>query len=89
MQIIQSYNTVYEDFEPPFRPFVSLENFLKGVKIELAELKLFKPKSYLPQKNKLKATKKLKTNAKINIKKADDRSSTVIMHQEDKIQRAS
>ena len=50
MQIIQSYNTVYEDFEPPFRPFVSLENFLKGVKIELAELKLFKPKSYLPQK---------------------------------------
>lgn len=76
---------VKSDWEPPEQSSAALENFLEGVKTELAEIKLSKPKQNLPR-NERKAIKELKTNYDINIKKADKGSTTVILNKKDKIQ---
>ena len=43
---------VKSHWEPPVQPSVALENYLEGVKTELAEIKLSKPKQNLPQKER-------------------------------------
>ena len=78
---------VKSHWEPPVQPSVALENYLEGVKTELAEIKLSKPKQNLPQKER-QAIRELKTNSEINIKKADKGSTTVLMNKKDKIEEA-
>ena len=72
-------------WEPRIQPSVALENYLEGVKTELAEIKLSKPKHSLPHKER-KAIRELKTNSEKNIKKADKGSTTFIMNKKDKIE---
>ena len=59
---------VKSHWEPPVQPSVALENYLEGVKTELAEIKLSKPKHNLPHKER-KAIRELKANSEINIKR--------------------
>ena len=66
------------------QPSVALETFLEEVKVELADIQLSKPKHILPY-NKRMAIRELKRNSEINIKKADQGTSTVIMNKQDKI----
>jgi len=79
---------VKSHWEPPVQPSVALENYLEGVKTELAEIKLSKPKHNLPHKEH-KVIRELKTNSEINIKKADKGSTTVIMNKYDKFKTSS
>ena len=75
---------VKSNWEPPITQSVALERFLDQVKLELSEAKFVKPNDNLT-KGERKALKKLKTNIKINLKKADKGTTTVIMNKEDKI----
>ena len=75
---------VKSNWIPPVQQSVALESYLEEVKTELAEIQLQKPKNNLPH-NKRKAIKELKNNHDINIKKADNGTTTVIMSIHDKI----
>ena len=59
-------------------------NVPRGVRLQLAETGISKPKNNLPY-NEIKAIKELKDNPEINIKKADKGSTTVIMNKTDMI----
>ncbi len=76
---------VKSHWKPPVQPSVDLENYLEGVKTELAAIKLSKPKQNLPRKER-QAIRELKTNSEINIRKADKGSTTVLMNKKDKIE---
>ena len=75
---------VKSDWEPPVQPSVALETFLKEVKLELAEIKLDRPKDNLSFGER-KALRELSCDKSIILKKADKGSTTVIMSREDKI----
>ena len=77
---------VKSNCEPPVQPSVTLESYLEEVKIELAEVKISKPKNNLPI-NEGQALKELKQNTNIIVKKADKGATTVkdIMKKQDKI----
>ena len=76
---------VKSHWEPPVQPSVALENYLEGVKTELAEIKLSKQKQNLPHKER-QAIRELKANPEINTKKADKGTTTVLMNKKDKIE---
>ena len=76
---------VKSHWEPPVQSSVALENYLEGVKTELAEIKLSKQKQNLPHKER-QAIRELKANPEINIKKADKGTTTVLMNKKDKIE---
>ena len=63
---------------------MALETFSEEVKLELAEIKLDRPKDNLSFGER-KALRELSRDKSIILKKADKRSTTVIMSREDKI----
>ena len=75
---------VRSNWVPPVQPSVALETFLQEVKVELADIKLSKPKHNLPYNERM-AIRELKRNSEINIKKADKGTTTVIMNKQDMI----
>ena len=75
---------VKSNWEPPIQPSVALETYLEEVKTQLAEVKIFKPRNNLPNRER-EAIKELEQNTNINIKKSDKGTTTVIMNKEDKI----
>ena len=75
---------VKSNWEPPTTQSVALESFLDEAKLELSEAPFEKIKDNLT-KGERTALKKLKTNKKINLKKADKGTTTVVMNKEDKI----
>ena len=75
---------VRSNWIPSVQPSVALETFLEEVKVELAGIKLSKPKHNLPYNERM-AIRELKGNSEINIKKADKGTTTVIMNKQDKI----
>ena len=75
---------VKSNWEPPIQPSVALETYLEEVKTQLVEVKIFKPRNNLPNRER-QAIKELEQNTNINIKKADKGITTVIMNKEDKI----
>ena len=75
---------VKSDWEPPAQPSVALETFLEEDKLELAEIKLDRPKDNLSFGER-KALRELSRDKSIILKKADKGSTTVIMSREDKI----
>ena len=76
---------VKSDWNPPVQKSVALESYLESVKIQLAEIKLIKPKNNLSH-NEYKALTELKKNTYIVLKKADKGTTTVITNKCDKIQ---
>ena len=72
---------------PPIQPSVALESYLEEVKIQLAEIKITKPKNNLPPVER-EALKSLKHDTEINLKKADKGTKTVLMNKQDKIKEA-
>ena len=75
---------VKSNWEPPIQPSVALETYLEEVKTQLAEVKIFKPRNNLPNRER-QAIKELEQDTNINIKKADKGTTTFIMNKEDKI----
>ena len=71
-------------WEPPIQPSVALETYLEGVKIQLAKVKIFKPRNNLPHRER-QAIKDLEQNTNINVKKSDRGTTMVIRNKEDKI----
>ena len=69
---------------PPIQPSVALESYLEDVKIQLAETPLVKPKNNLPPGER-RALGELIQNKEIILKKADKRTTTVVMTRENKI----
>ena len=74
---------VKSNWIPPVQPSAALETYLDEVKLQLG-IEITKPKNNLPQPER-KAIKELRGNSEINIKKADKRTTTVIMNKETKI----
>ena len=72
---------------PPIQPSVALESYLEEVRIQLAEIKIAKPKNNLPPVER-EALKSLKHGTEINLKKADKGTKTVLMNKQDKIKEA-
>ena len=56
---------------PPIQPSVALETYLEEVKTLLAEVKIFKPRNNLPQREP-QAIKELEHYTNINIKKTKE-----------------
>lgn len=76
---------VKSNWEPPIQPSVALETYLEGVKIQLAKVKIFKPRNNLPHRER-QAIKDLEQNTNISVKKADKGSTTMATrNKEDKI----
>ena len=75
---------VKSTWNPPVQPSVALESYLEEVKIQLAEIKLTTPKNNLNSAER-DALKALKRNTKINFKKADKGTTTVVLSVEQKI----
>ena len=75
---------VKSNWKPPVQKSVALESYLEDVKLQLAEIKIIKPKQNLSRKER-KALHELKHNTEINLKKADKGSTTVVMNKTDKI----
>ena len=75
---------VKSDWEPPVQPSVALETYLEEVKLQLANINTITPTNNLPKREQL-AIKQLRQNPDINIKRADEGSSTVVLNKEDKI----
>ena len=65
-------------------PYWALESYLDEVKLDLSETTFTKPKDNLTN-GECKALKDLKNNTKINLKKANKGTTTVVMNKEDKI----
>ena len=76
------------DWNPPVQPSVAFETYLEEVKLQLAEMKITKPKNNLSCKEH-EALTELKQNKDINLKKADKGSTTVVMNKTDKIREPS
>lgn len=74
------------NLEPPITQSLALESYLNKIKLELLEATFVKIKGN-PTKGERKVLKVLKTNKKINIKKADKDTATVIMNEEGKIKK--
>ena len=75
---------VKSTWNPPVQPSVALESYLEEVKIQLAEIKLTTPKNNLNPAER-DALKALKRDTKINLKKADKGTTTVMLSVEQKI----
>ena len=75
---------VKSTWKPPVQPSVALESYFEEVKMQLAEVKLTKPKNNLAPKER-EALKTLKTNNEINLKKTDKGTTTVVLSKQDKI----
>ena len=75
---------VKSNWEPSDQQSVALETYLEETNIKLSEIEITEPKPNLPQSNR-KAIRELKENSEINIKKADNGTTTVIMNKVDKI----
>ena len=75
---------VKSTWKPPVQSSVALESYLEEVKTQFAEVTLTKPKNNLPLAE-CKALKALKRDNEINLKKADKRTSTVVLSKQDKI----
>ena len=75
---------VKPNLEPPITQSVALESYLDELKSELSEATFVKPRDNLT-KGERKALKNLGTDTKINLKKADKGTTTVIINIEDKI----
>ena len=69
---------VKSDWEPPVQQSVSLESFLERVKSDLTEVNITKPKKNLSPAER-KALIELKNNTKINIRKADKGTTSVLL----------
>ena len=67
------------------QPSVGLETHLEEVKSQLAKIVLFKPRNNLRFEER-RATRDLRSNSDIVIKKADKGTTTVIMNTEHKTQ---
>ena len=76
---------VKSNWQPPVQTSVALESYLEEVKTQLAEVKIQQPKQNLSHSERT-ALKELKSDATINLKKADKGTTTVIMNKQDKIQ---
>ena len=76
---------IKSNWDPPIQRSVALESYLEEIKTELAHIPITRPKHNLPL-NQRKAITELRNNTEINIKKADKRITTVIMHKQDKTQ---
>ena len=76
---------VKSNWNPPVQKSVALESFLEEVKMDLADIKIIKPKQNL-SRNERKALNELKQNKEINLKKADKGNTTVVMNTIHKIQ---
>ena len=72
---------------PQVQHSVALESYWENVKTQLAEIKITKPKNNL-SRNEVKALKELKNNPAINLKKADNGTTIVIMNKADKMYEA-
>ena len=64
---------------------VTLEHYLEEVKLQIAEIKITRPKHNLSRKER-KALNALKQNKDLNFKKADKGTTLVVMNKNDKIQ---
>ena len=69
---------VKSDWEPPVQQSVSLESFLERVESDLAEVNITKPKNNLSPAER-NALIELKNNTEINIRKADKRTTSVLL----------
>ena len=76
---------VKSNWEPPVQPSVPLEHYLEEVKLQIAEIKITRPKHNLSRKER-KALNTLKQNKDLNFKKADKGITPVVMNKNDKIQ---
>ncbi|XP_068755861.1 uncharacterized protein [Montipora capricornis] len=72
-------------FTESFQPSVTLEHYLEEVKLQIAEIKITRPKHNLSRKER-KALNALKQNKDLNFKKADKGTTLVVMNKNDKIQ---
>ena len=70
---------VKSNWEPPVRQSVTLESYLKEIKIQIAHTPITKAIPNLPL-NERKVITELKNNYEINVKKADKGAATVIMN---------
>ena len=75
---------VKSDWNPPVQPSVALESYLEEVKLQLAELKITKPKQNFSRKER-RALNELKQSTDINLKTADKGRTTVVMNKPDKM----
>ena len=69
--------------ELPIKPLVALETYLGESKTQLAAVKIFKPKTNFPHRER-QAIKEIEQNTNVNVKKANKWTTTVIMNKEDK-----
>ena len=69
---------VKSDWEPPVQQSVSLESFLERVESDLAEVNITKPKNNLSPAER-NALIELKNNTEINVRKADKRTTSVLL----------
>ena len=72
------------NWEPPVQPSVTLETYLEEVKLQIAEIKMTRPKPNLSHKEH-KVLSVLKQNKDLNFRKADKGSTLVVMDKNDKI----
>ena len=72
------------NLKPPVTQSVALESYSDEVKLDLSEATFTKPEDNLTIVER-KVLKDLKNNTKINLKKADKGTTTVVMNKEDKI----
>ena len=71
-------------WQPPVQNSVALENYLEGTKVELA-MAVFHPQMDNISANERNAMSALKRNSKINLKKVDKGTTTVILDTAQKI----
>ena len=76
---------VKSNWEPPVQPSVTLEHHLEEVKLQIAEIKLTRPKHNLSRKERIALNASMKQNKDLNFKKAD-KETTLVMNKNDKIQ---
>ena len=74
---------VRSSWELPIKPSAALETHLEESKTQLAGVKTFKPETEFPQRER-QAIEDIEQNTNINVKKADEWTTTVIMNKEDK-----
>ena len=70
---------VKSNWEPPVQQSVTLESYVKEIKIQIAHTPINKAIPNLPL-NERKVITELKNNSEINVKKADKGAATVIMN---------
>ena len=78
---------VKSNWMPPAQQSITLESYLESVKTQLVDIRINKPKNNL-SRNEMAALKELKNNSAINLEKADNGTTTVIMNKSNKIQEA-